>query len=62
MSVLSARYLSTIDRQVVEAIVTKYGLGELEATRSFLQSETYQMLLDERTGVYEMSPLIMFDM
>lgn len=33
-----------------------------EAVRSFIKSETYQMLLDVELDIYKMSPLIVFDM
>ena len=34
----------------------------MKAIRSFLFSETYQMLLDPLTGVYTFSPQIVFEM
>ncbi len=54
--------LSFFDRQVVRLIIEKYKYGELEAIKSFLRSETYQMLIDPETEVYAFSHLIVFDM
>lgn len=50
------------DRQVVQLIIDKYGVDEKEAVREFIESETYQMLLDTELEVYKMSPHIVFDM
>lgn len=50
------------DRHVAQMIMDKYGMGDREAVRSFIESETYQMLIDSESEVYTMSPLIVFDM
>lgn len=62
MSQVDARKLDFYDRQVCQLIIDKYGVGEKEAVRSFIESETYQMLLDVELDIYKMSPRIVFDM
>lgn len=57
-----ARTLDFFDRQVVGMIVEKYGIDEKSAIKRFINSETYQMLIDVETEVYKMSPCIVFDM
>ena len=59
---VAARTLEFFDRQVISLIVEKYGIKERDAIKKFLNSETYQMLLDVETEVYKMSPRIVFDM
>ena len=49
-------------RQVVELMVEKYGMDDREAVRAFIESKTYQLLLDVESEVYTMSPHIIFDM
>lgn len=62
MSQVDARKLDFYDRQVSQLIIEKYGVDEREAVRSFIESETYQMLLDVELDIYKMSPRIVFDM
>lgn len=62
MTRLSARQIDFFDRQVVELIVEKYGMDDREAVRAFIESKTYQLLLDVESEVYTMSPHIIFDM
>ena len=62
MNQVDARTRDFFDRQVLAEIKAKYGFNELDAIRSFLLSETYQMLVDPQTDVYSLSPLILFDM
>ncbi len=62
MSQVDARKLDFYDRQVVQLIIDKYGIKEREAVRNFIESETYQMLLDVELDIYKMSPHIIFDM
>ena len=59
---VAARTLDFFDRQVVSLIIEKYGIEEKDAIKKFLNSETYQMLMDAETEVYKMSPRIVFDM
>ena len=62
MTEISARRRDFFDRQVISLIKTKYGMEDMKAIRSFLFSETYQMLLDPLTEVYTFSPQIVFEM
>lgn len=62
MSQVDARKLDFYDRQVAQLIIDKYGINEREAVRNFIESETYQMLLDVELDIYKMSPHIIFDM
>ena len=62
MNQVDARTRDFFDRQVLAEIKAKYGFNELDAIRSFLLSETYQMLVDPQTEVYSFSPLLLFDM
>lgn len=59
---LNARKIDFYDRQVTELIIEKYGMIDREAIREFIESETYQMLIDVESEVYMMSPHIIFDM
>jgi hypothetical protein len=56
------RTLDFYDRNVSQLIIEKYGMDERKALRAFLESETYEMLLDKELEVYKMSPHIVFDM
>lgn len=62
MNKLNARKIDFYDRQVTELIIEKYGMIDREAIREFIESETYQMLIDVESEVYMMSPHIIFDM
>lgn len=62
MKIISARTLDFFDRQVVSDIIEKYGLDEIVAIKRFIQSETYQMLINPELELYKVSPKIIFDM
>lgn len=62
MTEVNARTKDFFDRHVTQMIVEKYGLDEMEAIRSFINSETYQMLINPEMEVYKLSPKIVFDM
>ena len=62
MTTIPARTRSFFDRQVSRLIVGKYGLEDMSAVRSFIESETYAMLIDPEFAIYTMSPHIVFDM
>ena len=56
--------LMVIVPQVVELIASKHGISEKEATKRFLESNVYELLEDEETKVWHLSPrslLMMFD-
>lgn len=59
---VEARTRDFFDRHVTKMIVDKYGYDERTALNAFLQSESYQMLLDKEQEIYYMSPLAVFDM
>lgn len=62
MQRIPARTLDFFDRHVVKAITEKYGFNELEATKKFIGSKTYQMLIDPQLELYKVSPQIIFDL
>ena len=62
MTKVMVRTKDFFDRQVTSMIIEKYGINEREAIRDFIESETYQMLIDPELEIYKMSPLIVFDM
>lgn len=62
MNRIDARTVSFFDRYVSHMIIEKYGFDEMKAIRLFIESETYQMLINPELEVYKMSPRIVFDM
>jgi hypothetical protein len=62
MTKIPARTIDFFDRQVARLIIAKYGFEEMRAFRSFIESETYSMLIDPALEIYTMSPHIIFDM
>jgi hypothetical protein len=62
MTKVDARTLDFFDRRVVLLICEKYGMDDKQALRDFMESETYQMLIDKEQEVYMMSPAVVFDM
>jgi len=62
MNKVEARTLDFFDRYVINLMIKKYGFSDLEAIRKFLESETYQMLIDPELELYKVSPHIIFDL
>lgn len=62
MKKTNSQYLDFFDRRVSKMICDKYGMSEIEAIRTFLFSETSQMLTIKETDIYKMSPYVVFDM
>ena len=62
MKKTNSRYLDFFDRNVSKMICEKYGMSEMESIRSFLTSETYEMLETEETEIFTVSPFAVFDM
>lgn len=62
MTRISARTMVFFDNNVVEQMIEKYGIREMDAIRKFIESETYDMLTDSELEIYKMSPRIVFDM
>jgi len=50
------------DNWVIPIICEKYGMGEEQAMRKFIFSETYRMLSDRDLKLFRESPLVIFDM
>lgn len=48
--------------QVVELIIEKYQLDEVEATRIFYESKVYEVLEEEGTKLWHLSPLTLFNL
>jgi hypothetical protein len=62
MTQIPTRTRDFFDRQVSRLIVGKYGLEDMSAVRSFIESKTYTMLIDPDYALYTMSPNVVFDM
>jgi len=62
MKRVPARVLDFFDRHVIKQMMEKYDFDDMHAIKSFIQSETYQMLSDPQLALYEFSPLVIFDM
>lgn len=62
MKIVDARTRDFFDRHVVGQIAEKYGIDDLVALHRFIDSETYQMLLDSQAEIYALSPNVVFDM
>lgn len=54
--------LMLIVPQVVQLIVQEYGLGEVEASKQFYESQLYALLEQEDTKLWQLSPLKLFDL
>ncbi|CUX22753.1 hypothetical protein [Clostridium sp. C105KSO13] len=62
MTNVDTRIRDFFDRHVTRLIIEKYGIEEMQALRSFIESQTYQMLISPELEVYKLSPRIVFDM
>lgn len=62
MTKVGARTMDFFDRYVSRMISEKYGFDEMDAIRTFINSETYKMLINPELEIYTMSPHIVFDM
>lgn len=62
MMKVDTRTRDFFDRHVTGLIIEKYGYDEIKAIHSFIESKTYQMLIDPEMEIYKMSPRIVFDM
>lgn len=54
--------LSYYNTEITKKISIKYGMEPMEALRSFLFSQTYQMLINKQLEMWDFSPLGIFDM
>ena len=57
-----SRILDGFNQDIVPMIMTKYGFNEVDALREFVQSKTYQLLLDAEMQVWHFSAVAIFDM
>lgn len=53
--------LDYYDKSVVQMIMDKYGLRQMDASRAFLTSKTHAMLEDPEMGMWEFSGRAIFD-
>lgn len=55
-------YLFLNDKEVVEKIVDKFNMSEMDALKEFLSSQTYQMCTDINLSMWEFGSSDIFDM
>lgn len=58
---LSALLGTAIIPQIVNLIVESYGIEDIEATKMFYSSKTYEVLSNEESKVWHFSPLTLFN-
>lgn len=54
--------LDYYDRQVIQSIMDKYAMEPMDALRSFLTSETHELLEDMECGLWSFPARGVFDM
>ncbi len=54
--------LDYYNKKVIQRIIDKYDMEQMEASRAFLISETHKMLEDEELGMWDFSERAIFDM
>lgn len=54
--------LDHYDKSVIQKIMDKYDMSQMDAARAFLASETHAMLEDPRLGMWDFSDRAIFDM
>lgn len=54
--------LDYYNKRVIQRIIDKYGMEPMEATRSFLTSQTHAMLEDAERAMWDFSERAIFDM
>ncbi len=62
MTKLPSFSLFYYNKRVIERIMDKYGMDQMEAARGFLTSETHAMLEDAELGMWDFSERAIFDM
>lgn len=62
MTRLNSGVLDFYDKKVTEMINEKYGYPPMKALRSFVTSETYDMLSDASLEMWQYAPAGIFDM
>lgn len=54
--------LDYYNKRVIQRIMDKYAMGQMEAARAFLTSETHSMLENAEMAMWEFSERAIFDM
>ncbi len=54
--------LEYYDKKVIEHIMDKYAMSQMDASRAFLTSETHAMLENPEMAMWEFSDRAIFDM
>ncbi len=54
--------LDYYNKNVIQKIMEKYDMSQMEATRAFLTSETHAMLEDAELAMWDFSDRAIFDM
>ncbi len=62
MSQIPPYVLAWYDKAVVQRIMEKYAMTEMDAARAFLTSEVHAMLEDPELAMWEFSERAIFDM
>ena len=62
MTKLPCFSLDYYNKGVIRRIMAKFGMGQMEAARAFLTSETHAMLEDARLAMWEFPEWAVFDM
>lgn len=62
MTRISDLMLDHYNKRVVQRIIDKYGMEQMDAARAFLISETHRMLENADMAMWEFSDLALFDM
>lgn len=62
MKKISIPLLDCYNKTVIQHIIDKYGLNEMDATRAFLISKTHRMLENAELAMWEFSAISIFEM
>ena len=54
--------LDYYNKSVVQLIINKYNMSQMDAVRAFITSETHRMLEDAELAMWEFSERAIFDM
>lgn len=54
--------LDYYNKSVVQRIINKYNMSQMDAVRAFITSETHRMLEDAELAMWEFSERAIFDM
>lgn len=54
--------LDYYNKKVIQRIIDKYAMNQMDAARTFLTSETHRMLEDAEMAMWEFSERAIFDM